>query len=94
MSGSRHPKRVGRRKRWSAGAVGRERRRSQEVIQRDVVASGGSRIARDERGRGEKDGLTIDGEVVESDNPARGSGGHRWVGEEGAVEGAADGRGR
>ena len=67
LSGSRHPKRVGRRKRWSAGAVGRERRRSREVIQRDVVTSGGSRIARDEHGRGKKEGLTIDGEVVEPD---------------------------
>ena len=47
--------------------------------------SGGSRIARDEHGRGKKEGLTIDGEVV--DNPKRGNGGHRWVGEGGAVEG-------
>ena len=39
LSGSRHPKRVGRRERWSAGAVGRERRRPREVIQRDAVAT-------------------------------------------------------
>ena len=44
LSGSRHPKRVGKRERWSAGAVGCERRRSREVIQRDAVASGGSRM--------------------------------------------------
>ena len=49
--------------------------------------SGGSRIARDEHGRGEKEGLTIDGEVVESDESCA-SGGHRWVGEGGAVEGS------
>ena len=47
--------------------MGRERRRSREVIQRDVVTSGGSRTARDEHGRGKKEGLTIDGEVVEPD---------------------------
>ena len=42
---------------------------------------------RDERGRGERGGLTIDGEVVESDESCA-SGGHRWVGEGGAVEGS------
>ena len=69
--------------------MGCEWRRSREVIQRDAVASGGSGIAHTGRARERREGraCTIDGEIVESDESCA-SGGHRWVGEGGAVEGS------